>query len=450
LLRVFFCLVESGSIWIMRHFFRTTLIPLFLIIVCPPFVLLVWHINASLGGSLTAFVRDVAHNGLFTEIYHVWSPVFFGTAAAWKIILIFMAVQLILMRLIPGRRVTGPITTTGHTPVYKKNGMSCFIITLALYYFCAYHFNLFSPAIVYDHFAGILGALNFFSLIFCVALYIKGRLAPSATDHGSTGNFIFDYYWGTELYPRILGWDVKQFTNCRVGMMAWPIIILSFAAKQSQLFGLSSSMVVSVVIMMVYIAKFFCWESGYFRTTDIMVDRAGFYLCWGCMVWVPAIYTLPVMYLVNHPYHLSVMFAAIILILGVMSVLMNYFADAQRQKVRATNGECTVWGRAPKLIKAEYVGPDGEQKKSLLLASGWWGVSRHFHYVLEISLAFFWTFPALFYHFIPWFYVIYLVILLLHRAYREEARCLQKYGKYWTEYCDAVPNKIIPRLFNLN
>ena len=35
--------------------------------------------------------------------------------------------------------------------------------------------HLFSPTIVYDHFGEILGALNIFSLAFCLMLYLKGR-----------------------------------------------------------------------------------------------------------------------------------------------------------------------------------------------------------------------------------------------------------------------------------
>ena len=428
----------------MSTFFRRTFVPLFLIVTCPPTVLLAWHINTELSGSISLFLQHALQNGIWTSIWQVWQPVFFGTVSAWKIIFSFMAVQLILMRVVPGKRVTGPETPNGNTPIYKDNGFASFIITLALFYLCTQTFALFPATIVYDNFAGILGALNIFSLTFCLMLYFKGRFAPSSSDNGTTGNFIFDYYWGTELYPRIFGWDIKVFTNCRFGMMGWPVIILSFAAKQAQLYGLSNSMVVSVLIMMVYIAKFFWWESGYLRSIDIMHDRAGFYICWGCLVWVPGIYTLPTMYLVNHPYHFSPLIAATILGLGILSVALNYLADAQRQKVRATNGACKVWGKSPELIHAEYIDKDGQKKQSLLLVSGWWGVSRHFHYLLEISLAFFWTLPALFTNFLPWFYVVFLTILLTHRAYRDEERCAAKYGKYWLDYCAKVPNKMIP------
>ena len=423
---------------------RNTLFPLFLILTCPPTALLVWHINANLNGSVSLFLQVVIKNGFWHTLWQIWQPVFFGTPMAWKIIFIFMATQLLLLRIIPGSQVTGPETPKGNIPIYKDNGFSCFLITIALFYFFAYPLALFSPAIAYDNFAGILGALNIFSLLFCLLLYLKGRFKPSSSDHSTTGNFIFDYYWGTELYPRIVGWDVKQFTNCRFGMMSWSLIIISCAAKQSAVFGLTNSMLVCVSIMLLYIGKFFFWESGYLRSMDIMHDRAGFYICWGCLVWVPGIYTLPAVYLVNHPFHFEPIIATSIALFGMISVMLNYFADRQRQKVRATNGDCKIWGKAPTLIHATYLDQQGNSKNSILLASGWWGISRHFHYLLEISLAFFWTLPVLFFHFLPWFYVIFLTILLVHRAYRDDTRCANKYGRYWIEYCHLVPRKIIP------
>lgn len=39
------------------------------------------------------------------------------------------------------------------------------------------------------------------------------------------------------------------------------------------------------------------WETGYWGTMDIMHDRAGYYICWGCLVWVPSVYTFPALFL---------------------------------------------------------------------------------------------------------------------------------------------------------
>ncbi len=294
----------------------------------------------------------------------------------------------------------------------------------------------------------MLGALNIFSLLFCLFLYLKGIYAPSTNDNGITGNFLFDYYWGTELYPRVYGWDLKMFTNCRFGMMGWSLLIISYAAKQVQLYGtLSDSMFVAVALQLIYIGKFFLWETGYLRSLDIMHDRAGFYICWGCLVWLPCIYTSSTLYLVHHPNHLGFFWASAIFIAGASSIIINFLADRQRQQVRAKNGACLVWRRKPSLIEATYQTQTGETKQSLLLASGWWGISRHFHYVPEIVGAFFWTLPALFGNFLPYFYVVFLFFLLLDRAFRHDKRCADKYGEYWDQYCEKVPYKIIPYLF---
>lgn len=425
---------------------RMTLVPALLITVCPPTAFLVWYTHTALGGSLAELLRLFARDGVWATLLAIWKPVFFGSRTAWTIVGVFAATELALMRLLPGKPFHGPVTPAGNVPVYKANGVAAFVTTLALFLGASYGLHWFSASIVYDHFGEIIGALNIFSLVFCLFLYLKGRFAPSTSDFGISGNPIFDYYWGTELYPTVAGWNVKMFTNCRFGMMGWPLIILSFAAKQHELHGLSDSMMVAVALQLVYIGKFFWWETGYLRSLDIMHDRAGFYICWGCLVWVPSIYTSATLYLVDHPNRLGAPVAALIFALGCVSIFINYWADAQRQRVRASNGASTVWGKPPVLIRARYTTERGEAKENLLLASGFWGLARHFHYVPEVLGAFFWTLPALFSNLLPWFYVLFLSILLTDRAFRDDNRCAAKYGADWDAYRAKVPYKIIPGL----
>jgi 7-dehydrocholesterol reductase len=246
------------------------------------------------------------------------------------------------------------------------------------------------------------------SFIFCAFLNVKGRVAPSSSDSGSGGSWIADFYWGLELYPRLFNGrlDIKTFTNCRCGMMGWAVLVVTFAAAQAdaRMHGsLSDSMFVSVALMMVYIVKFFVWETGYWSSMDIMHDRAGYMICWGCLTWVPAIYTSPALYLVAHPIQLGTAKAAALLLGGALAVWVNYDGDAQRQRVRAADGAARVWGRPAAVIRARYVTAAGECKQSLLLASGWWGVARHFHYVPELLAAFLWTAPCGFAQPLPYF-----------------------------------------------
>lgn len=426
------------------EFIRKTLVPLFLIVVCPLTVILIWYTCTNLGGSFTNLSHFCQKHGTFHAFYLIWSPVFFGSMNSFKVVSIFAAFELLLMKVVPGKTYKGPPTPEGNIPVYKANGTACFLITLAAFYLASFQFNLFSPTIIYDHFGEILGGLSIFSFFLCVFLYLKGRYAPSSSDHGTSGNIIFDFYWGTELYPRVLGWDVKMFTNCRFGMMGWSLIILSFAAKQHQLYGISDAMIVCVGLQLLYITKFFLWETGYLGSLDIMHDRAGFYICWGCLVWVPCVYTSPALYLVHHPENLGIPLAVTFFILGLSGIVINYLADRQRQRVRQLDGKCKVWGKTPEITRASYTTEKGEDKQSILLSSGWWGISRHFHYIPEIVGAFFWSVPGLFNNFMPFFYVSFLTVLLMDRAFRDDMRCAKKYGEGWKTYSEKVPYKIIP------
>lgn len=431
----------------LKHWARHLIVPLLLILCCPPTVMLSWYTFVFLDGSLLNLWQLIASQGFFETLYQVWAPLFFGSKTAWTILGIFAAFELMLMKLLPGPRFEGPVTPKGNVPVYKANGVLAFIVTILTFHTASHYLHLFSPTIIYDNFGALLGALNFFSLIFCVFLYFKGLIKPSSSDCGSTGNFIFDFFWGTELYPRICGFDVKMFTNCRFGMMSWGLILLSFAAKQQELYGLTDAMLVSVALQLIYIAKFFYWETGYLRSMDIMHDRAGFCICWGCMVWVPCIYTSSSLYLVNHPHTLGNLLALTLFAAGVVSIFINYLADRQRQFVRLTQGNCKVWRKEPELIFVDYKTENGEKKKSVLLASGWWGISRHFHYIPEITASFFWAAPCLFSNCLPYFYVVFLTFLLLDRASRHERRCALKYGTEWEKYCEKVPFRILPFIY---
>ena len=111
-------------------------------------------------------------------------------------------------------------------------------------------------------------------------------------------------------------------------MMFWQIAIICYSIKQYQNIGyISSSMLVSVLLQTVYIAKFFWWETGYFCSMDIQHDRAGYYICWGCLVWVPSMYTIHTYFLVEHPINLSIPTALFFIIAGIFCIWCNYDCD---------------------------------------------------------------------------------------------------------------------------
>ena len=50
--------------------------------------------------------------------------------------------------------------------------------------------------------------------------------------------------------------------------------------------------------------------------------------------------------------------------------------NRQRKEFRASGGKLKIWGKEAKYIVAKYTTEDGENRTSLLLVSGWWGVAR--------------------------------------------------------------------------
>ena len=183
------------------------------------------------------------------------------------------------------------------------------------------------------------------------------------------------------------------------------------------------------------------------RTMDIIVDRAGFYLCWGCLVWVSGLYTLPSYVLVAHPKQLGPVLTLAILVLGLLSIFVNYDCDRQKIDVRSAQGQCQVWSKPARIIRAKYRLLNGNESESILLASGYWSLSRHFHYIPELTLAFLWTCPCGFQRILPYIYFLFLCILLMHRAHRDDQKCRLKYGTAWNEYCQIVRWKVWPGIY---
>ena len=190
------------------------------------------------------------------------------------------------------------------------------------------------------------------------------------------------------------------------------------------------------------------------RSIDIIVDRAGFEIQWGCLVWVPSVYTLHSRFLVQYPSGLTFIAAFGIFLVSIAGVVLNYMADRERDIFRATNGKAYVWGKPPNYITATYTTVDRNtgkktDKKSLLLASGFWGMARHFQYSFELTAAWSWCLLANPVHngVLPLFYAVFLTYLLIDRADRDSKKCHLKYGKYYEEYCKLVPYKIIPGIY---
>ncbi|KAF3822363.1 hypothetical protein GH733_007737 [Mirounga leonina] len=201
------------------------------------------------------------------------------------------------------------------------------------------------------------------------------------------------------------------------------------------------------VLQAIYVLDFFWNEAWYLKTIDICHDHFGWYLGWGDCVWLPYLYTLQGLYLVYHPVQLATAHAVGVLLLGLLGYYIFRMANHQKDLFRRTDGRCLIWGRKPKVIECTYTSADGQKHRSKLLVSGFWGVARHLNYTGDLMGSLAYCLACGGGHLLPYFYLVYMAILLTHRCVRDEHRCANKYGGSWERYTAAVPHRLLPGIF---
>lgn len=352
------------------------------------------------------------------------------------------------MLVLPGAVYYGPATTTTtFRPKYRDNGLSFYVISMVIAVPLIWHFSVLH---LYYKFTTLIGILCVCGLALTVAVYLKGIFAPDeGGEHDATGNPIFDLFCGVELYPNLLpSVSLKVLVNTRVSLLLWQLIVLVAWKANYELRGkLSWQMDAVTVLSTAYLVKATIWEEGYMQTFDVNYERFGFIFTFGCLAIVPSLYTLPNTFLVENcrPSALNRPVAILALIIGIGSLVLSYLTDTQRTHVRATDGKCTVWGRPPKLISAKYLNDKGEERPSLLLASGFWGLARHTNYLFEAMTILAMVLPTLSY--LPFALVAMVLGILVHRTTRDDDKCARKYGKYWLQYKQMVPYRMVPGVF---
>lgn len=343
----------------------------------------------------------------------------------------------------------GSVTPAGNQLSYNINGLQAWVISHIAFLLGAFYFEWFKPSVIFDHWGSIFIMANVIGWSLAFFVYLKAYQFPSyARDRKFSGNRIYDFYMGIELNPRVGPIDLKLFFNGRPGIVAWTLINLSFAAAQYHLYGaVSNSMLLVNFLQALYVLYFFWKEAWYINTIDIHHDHFGWMLAWGDCVWLPFMYTLQALFLVFHPVELSTGYAFFVLSLGLIGFWIFVSANNQKDRFRLNQDTALIWGKPAQSLLCEYTTHDGEKRQSSLLTSGWWGIGRHMNYTGDLILSLAYSLACGVDYLFPYFYFIFMTILLVHRCLRDEHRCHHKYGKSWETYCTLIPYRLIPKIF---
>lgn len=198
-----------------------------------------------------------------------------------------------------------------------------------------------------------------------------------------------------------------------------------------------------------YIFDYFWHEVAILTTTDIVHEPFGFMLMWGDLGFLPWMYSNSfVVYLasVQPDYKGHIAIDCLCILLWLMAMYLFRQTNIQKNNFRTYVAEHNdshegfkIWGKQVTCVKTK--------QGSRLLTSGFWGMCRHPNYMPDMIMAVTWflnctvhsTVPL-----VPFGYVIYFWSMDIHRFFRDEIRCKEKYGDDWDEYVKTVRYRLIP------
>ncbi len=337
--------------------------------------------------------------------------------------------------LLPGRWVDGYV----HDPVtrrplrYRLNGLRVLGVTVASYAFACW-LGWIPWEFFYLHRWEMAAGACGIGLLFTFAIVLS---APAQR------GFLADLYFGRLANPQWGGGrvDAKMFLYL-VGAVMLELNLLSFAAFHltSHPEDPSNGVILYTLLFSFFVVEYLNFEEVHLYTYDIMAERVGFKLGWGCLVFYPFFYPVGLWAVADRPdphTPLPLLFlAALVFFAG---WVLARGANLQKFEFKK-DPKAKAFG----LLEPRAISGDGKH----VLAGGFWGLSRHINYLGEILMATGLTLSLGYpFEFFPWLYPLYYVALLFPRQYFDDQRCAERYGPLWSEYCKRVPSRIIPGIY---
>jgi delta14-sterol reductase len=111
---------------------------------------------------------------------------------------------------------------------------------------------------------------------------------------------------------------------------------------------------------------------------------------------------------------------------------------------RSANGQKDTFRRNPNDPRVAHLSYLQIKRCTKLLTSGWWGMARKINYTGDYIMGVTYCLVCGVDSIVPFYYAIYVAILLIHRSIRDDDMCHEKYGNDWIEYKRQVPYRFLP------
>jgi delta14-sterol reductase len=238
----------------------------------------------------------------------------------------------------------------------------------------------------------------------------KGEEVSKSIAPAPRRNAAAHFFFGTAFNPRVAGIDIKMalYALGAAGLV-WNLVA-ALALRLSTHGELTTALSVYAAMLLWFTCEYMCLEVIHLYTYDLMCEKLGFKLCWGCLVFYPFFYCVGVWSLVVAPKgaDISNEAAAAIGAVFLCGWVLTRGANVQKFLYKTR-------GARPVSVLGLFEVPMEVVPRTRLLCTGFWGLARHVNYLGEIIQAFALALPGylvsldgpLYYRLLPWLYPLY-------------------------------------------
>ncbi|EAQ90721.1 hypothetical protein CHGG_02656 [Chaetomium globosum CBS 148.51] len=334
----------------------------------------------------------------------------FPHTKAWMIYWIFFIVEGAFYCLMPGIWAYGkPLEHMGGKQLkYYCSAYTSWYATLTIV--GGLHFSgVFPLYTIIDEFGPLLSVSILSGWLVAIVAYVSA-LARGA-QHRMSGNNVYDFFMGAELNPRMFGiLDFKMFFEVRMPWSA-SLMLAHF------LYGNAHGQRARELIV---------------TTWDMYYEKWGFMLIFWNLSGVP----------LSNRWALAALYVSYVFVYWIWDS-----ANSQKNRFRSMErGTLVKRNTFPQVPWQTLYNPKTIETGlgDKILADGWYGMARKVHYTCDVYFATTWGLITGFNSPFPWFYPVFFTVMIAHRAWRDIARCREKYGAAWTQYEKQVPYLFIP------
>ncbi|KAL4707581.1 hypothetical protein ACJJTC_001626 [Scirpophaga incertulas] len=344
---------------------------------------------------------------------------------------------------------------------YCFNAIFSTIVTTFLFYALDFMY-LIDLNIILLEYIKLAVTSYIFGVLLSIILYVKSKYIDSGdlNSYGNTGYALYDFFMGRELHPCLAKLDIKVWIT-RISNINTVLILITLISRHTlemhieslempkmqelsfnniqeilDKINLEPTIILFLTMQLIYILTYimkehkvtttFFWQSegvGYLQTVSSALYP--FYFCTTSKYVADTKLVLP---------------TNILVIAGGLFML-GYFIMA------LSNNTKHIFRTKPYDIRVSRMESMPTFYGKKLLISNMWGFVRHPNYAGDILIHLALAIPGIVtQHYFAALPALLTIVMLIHRARRDDMRCSRRYGTAWNRYCQKVPSAIIPKI----